>query len=235
MKKLISLTLACLALTACATTTPPSYDYTQYRAEHPKSILIVPALNNTLNVNAPEYFLSTLSIPVSQRGYYVFPAHMVKRTLEENGLADAGLIHEADASRMGDLFGCDAALYVSIDLWESQYAVIATSTNVAFTYQIRSCNTGEVLWDNEVTMTYSPQASSSGNFLADMVAQAVVSAIEKAAPNYMPLARMANAQALYIQGTGIPAGPYLPEIYNTDTQAFPSGTSIAAEADTNVQ
>lgn len=40
------------------------------------------------------------------------------------------------------------------------------------------------------------------------MADAIAAAITKAAPNYMPLARQANAQAINIKGTGLPAGPY---------------------------
>ena len=36
-------------------------------------------------------------------------------------------------------------------------------------------------------MVYSPQSSSSGNPIADLIAQAIMAAVEKGAPNYMPL------------------------------------------------
>ncbi|MFW6413557.1 MAG: DUF799 domain-containing protein [Oceanicaulis sp.] len=224
--------VSALGLAACATTTAPeTYDYTGFRTEAPASVLVLPAHNNTLNVNAPDYFLSTLSRPIGERGYYVFPAHMVKRTLEDNGLADTGMLYGADTRRLGGLFGCDTALYVSIERWESQYAVIATSTNVSFDYELRSCESGETLWSHTEAMSYSPQADSTGNVWADLLAQAVVSAIEKAAPNYMPLARQANSFALYRNGRGIPAGPYLPELYNLDADLFPAkATTAAAEA-----
>jgi hypothetical protein len=215
--------LSLLFVTACAATTPIAYDYSQYREEAPRSVLVLPALNNSLNVNAPDYFLSTLSAPVGERGYYVFPAFMVSRVLEENGLSDAGLVHSADATRLGELFNCDAAMYVVIERWDSQYVFLATQTTVQLGYQLRSCHTGESLWATSEIMTYSPQASNSGNPLADLVAQAVVAAIEKADPNYMPLARQANLLATARGGRGLPAGPYRPEMYGTDLEMFPVG------------
>lgn len=213
---------AALTLSACVTAGPPAKDYTAFRAAGPRSILVVPALNNTVSVEAPDFFLSTISQPFGERGYYMFPAYMVKRLLEEDGLSDAGLVHNADASRFGALFGCDAVLFVSIERWESQYIVISTSTNVEFTYTLKSCRTGEALWTDTQSMTYSPQASNSGNPLADLLAQAIVSALEKAAPNYIPLTRMANLQASTIAGRGLPAGPYLPEQHLKDAAAFPA-------------
>lgn len=209
------------ALAGCVTGPAPK-DYSAFRAENPRSILVVPALNNTANVPAPDFFLSTISRPFAERGYYVFPAHMVKRLMEDEGLGDAGLIQRADSSRLGRLFGCDAVLYVTIQQWDSKYVVLATKTTVRFDYALKSCKTGAVLWQDTQSMTYSPQASSSGNPLADLIAQAIMAAMEKGAPNYMPLTIQANALAAGMPGRGIPAGPYLPAQYGKDGRVFPT-------------
>jgi hypothetical protein len=146
---------------------------------------------------------------------------MIRRLLEENGLADPGLVHGADPTRLGTLFGCNAVLLISIDKWESQYILIRTDTTVEFSYALKSCKTGALLWEHKQGMTYSPQASnSSGNPLADLVAQAIIAAIEKADPNYIPLAQQANLLAATVAGQGLPAGPYLPA-YKTDLAEFP--------------
>jgi hypothetical protein len=197
--------------------------YSAFRQESPRSILIVPVLNNTVNVNAPDFFLSTVSRPFADRGYYVFPTHMVKRVLEDDGLADPGLVHGADPRRLGGLFGCDAVLYVSIEEWTSKYIVLATSTQVSFKYTIKSCKTGQTLWTDTESRVYSPQNNnSSGNLLADLLAQALVAALEKGMPNYMPLTIEANAAAAGGRGRGIPAGPYLPAMYLKDEKLYPT-------------
>ena len=210
-----------LSLAACATA-PTTKDYSAFRAESPRSILVVPALNNTVNVPAPEFFLSTISRPFAERGYYVFPAHMVKRVMEDDGLGDAGLVHGAEASRLGRLFGCDAVLFVTIQQWDSKYVVLATQTTVRFDYALKSCKTGSAIWEDTQTMVYSPRASNSGNPIADLIAQAVVAALEKGAPNYMPLTIQANAAAAGTPGRGLPAGPYLPAQYQKDLSAYPT-------------
>lgn len=212
--------IAAGTLGGCAAVTPK--DYSVFRAEDPRSILVVPVLNNSISVEAPEFFLSTVSRPFAERGYYVFPANMVKSVLEQNGLSDAALVHNADPRRLETLFGCNSVLFITIKKWESQYVVIATSTNVEFDYVLRSCKTGATLWVDNRAMTYSPQVSNSGNPLADLVAQAIVSAIEKAAPNYMPLTQQANMLAASTTGQGIPAGPYLEAQYRKDIADFPT-------------
>jgi hypothetical protein len=225
--RLLAAAAICIAVAGCVSPPTPR-DYTAFRTESPRSLLVVPALNNTVSVEAPEFFLSTVSRPFAERGYYVFPANMVKSVLENDGLSDAGLIHSADTRRLGRLFGCDAVLYIAIEKWESQYAVLATSTNVEFQYSLKSCKTGQEIWSNHQAMSYSPQSNnSSGNPLADLIAAAVIAAIEKAAPNYIPLAQQSNFLASSTLGFGLPAGPYLPAQYQKDLDAFPVQTAPA--------
>jgi hypothetical protein len=212
--------LAALVLAGCAT--PPNVkNYTSFRAHDPHSILVVPVLNNTTSLTAQDFFLSTISAPFAERGYYVFPAHMVKSVLEKEGLSDAGLIHSANPARFGQLFGCDAVLLITINKWESQYVVISTSTNVSFQYQLASCKDGSILWEDHRELTYSPQAAYSANPLAALVAAAITAALEKAAPNYMPLATQANLLAAGTVGQGLPSGPYRSE-YQKDLTQFPT-------------
>lgn len=221
LKQLSFACVAALTLSACVAAPTPR-DYSAFRSESPRSILVVPALNNTVSVEAPENFLSTVSRPFAERGYYVFPAYMVKSLLDQDGLSDAGLVHAADPRRLDRLFGCDAVLYITIEKWETQYAIIASSTNVAFNYALKSCKTGQELWASKRAMSYSPSQSNSGNPMADLIAQAIVAAIQKAAPNYIPLAQQSNALAAGVVGFGLPAGPYLPAAYGKDIEQFPA-------------
>lgn len=226
----LSVLVATVGTVACATA-PEPFDYTAFRAESPRSIVVLPALNNTTDVEAHEWFVSTVSRPFAERGYYTYPAWMVKETLARSGLEDMSLVYSADPRRLDQIFECDAAMYIDIKKWESKYVVIQTNTTVAFDYALRSCDTGQTLWSNSAELTYSPSANANtGNFLANMVAQAVVSAIEKGRPNYIPLAQQANAVAASVEGRGLPAGPYLPEQFGQDTDVFPSGASAPTEA-----
>ena len=214
--------IAALSLSACATAPVATKSYANFRSENPRSILVVPTLNNTLSVTAPDFFLSTVSRPFAERGYYVFPAQMVKEVLNSDGLSDAGLVHSADPTRLGSLFGCDSVLYIDIQQWDSKYVVISTTTTVKFDYSLKSCKTGAILWSDTQTMAYSPQSSnSSASPLAALIATAVAAAIEKGAPNYMPLAIQANATAAGTPGKGLPAGPYLSDQYQKDVGVYP--------------
>ena len=209
LKRSYLLLAASLVLfTAC---TPPKLDshrYDAFRAADPRSILIVPVVNHTVDVTAADYFLSTITRPVVNRGYYVYPVYLVKRILEDDGLADADLVHQADPKRLGTLFGADAILYVTIDRWDAKYAVFATTVEVEFRYALKSGKSGETLWASQETMRYSPESRSTGNPLADLIGMAVTAGIAKAAPDYIPLAQQANGNAVGRLHRGLPAGPY---------------------------
>lgn len=207
--------LACLLTAGCATR--PVANYTAFRADDPHSILILPAVNDTVNVEAPSYLLTTISEPIAERGYYVFPVNLVRGMLDDNGLPDANLVRKADPHRLGQLFGANAILYVTVERWDSRYLVLETTTTVKIDYRLRDTRDGETIWRNTETMAYTPQAGGGG--IAGLVTQAIVAAIQKAAPDYMPLARQANAIAIDTPHQGLPAGPHDPE-YRKDQDAF---------------
>ena len=43
------------------------YDYTSLRASAPRSILVIPPSNDTVEVNAPYVYLSTVSRPLAEQ------------------------------------------------------------------------------------------------------------------------------------------------------------------------
>lgn len=194
-----------ILLCGCVTA-PPQQDLSQFHAEDPHSILVVPVINQSVDVNAPDYFLATISEPLAERGYYVFPVNMVRSVLSDDGLSDANLVHQGDPRRLGQMFGADAVMYITIDQWNAKYIVLSTKVTVALDYVLKSAKTGQVLWRNHQVMVYQPQGSGAGG-LAGLIADAVQAAITKAAPNYIPLAQQANALAISGAGNGLPAGP----------------------------
>ena len=206
IKRALPLFMLCL-LAGCATT-PPTKDYSRFNASKPCSILVVPVINRSVEVTASDYFLSTITIPLAEKGYYVFPVNMVKRMLEDDGLSDANLVHSASVEKLSSLFGADAVLYVTINNWDSRYLVLTTQVTVGMSYVIKDGKTGQTLWEHQQNMVYNPQNTRTGNPFADLAVMAISAAITKAAPNYVPLARQANNITFSYPGPGIPPGPY---------------------------
>jgi hypothetical protein len=206
-----------LAVLAAGCAGPRPKDYSKFVAAQPRSILVIPVMNKSVNVTAGDYFLTTVPIPVAERGYYVFPVNLVKRLLEDEGLADPGLVHGADPTRLASLFGADAILYITIEQWRAKYLLVQTSVVVELSYVLKDGKTGTVLWEDREAMQY--QSGDSG---AGLLGALINAALTKAAPDYMPLARQANARAMAYPGPGFPAGPYRPLEYRRDVSGAPA-------------
>jgi len=216
------------------------FDYTNFKTAAPRSVLVVPVINNSPEVGADDYFLSTITIPIAERGYYVFPVNLTRSLLADAGLSDPGLVHEADPVTIAKLFGADSVLYIKINDWEAQYLVLTTQVKVGFDYLLVSGKTGETLWSSSRTMVYTPQTLSSGNLIVDLTVMAIQAAATKLAPNYTPLARQANWQAIAatnlqngqdMRNLGLNPflfGPYHPS-YKTDWNPQQASTTTAAQ------
>jgi hypothetical protein len=200
-------TVACLALAVggCAT---PSYDFSEYNKAPPRSILVVPVVNRSLDVDASNYVLSTLTVPLAELGYYVFPVNTVKIVLEQEGFYEPELVRKMGTPELANLFGADAVLYVTINRWDAQYILISTTVTVEFDYELQRKD-GARIWHANKQMRYSPQQQNQGaNPLVALIAAAVEAAVVRAAPNYLPLTQQANTQVFVVEHTKLPNGPY---------------------------
>lgn len=240
--KSIIILLLTVILSACASAPNPK-DFTTFHAADPHSILIVPVINHSEEVEAADLFLTTLPVPLSEKGYYVFPTNMVKKVMEEDGLADPQLVHSADTTRLALLFGADSVIYVEILEWTNKYSVLASGIQVHFLYTIKDGRDGKLLWQDEQNLYVDTSGGGSGNVFADLIVTAVVAATDSLSSDYTAVANSANAAALYAPGQGIPAGPYSP-LYQGDTTDFPANGSgrisdattsaISYQADPNI-
>ena len=128
--KLAACLLSALFFVGCAHHGQP-YDYTAFKAAQPKSILVLPPLNNSPEVKATYGMLSQLSYPLAEAGYYVLPVAAVDETFKQNGLANAADIHNVSTRKLHEIFGADAALYVTVTKYGSVYTVLNSEVVVA--------------------------------------------------------------------------------------------------------
>jgi hypothetical protein len=191
-----------LATLVAGCAAPQPRDFSAFLAAKPRSILVVPVVNQSLDVDAPNYVLTTLPVPIAEKGYYVFPVHTTKVVLEQEGLYEGAKIHEQPAPALARLFGADAVLYVRINRWDAQFVLVSTTVTVDFDYRLVSKD-GVMLWAERKRLQYTPQNNNS-SFLA----QVISAAIARAAPNYMPLTRQANMDVFVLGPSAIPDGPY---------------------------
>lgn len=203
-----------LLLAAGCAAVPQTKDYAAFRSADPRSVLIVPPVNRSADVEAPALILGEFPIPVAERGYYVFPVALVKGVLEDEGLADADFVHGSDPSRLCGLFGADSVLYVTIEDWVVAMAGFDVSVNVELDYVLKGCRTGGILWREHKRI-----AARGGG--SDPIASLLANATLRRLPErwvFLPKVRTMNEEAFTTPGKGLPAGPYH-EKYGRDVNA----------------
>jgi hypothetical protein len=185
MKALLATLGIAFALGGCANA-PVKPDLTSFNKAAPRSILVVPPVNHSLDVDAPTYMLSTLAVPLAEKGFYVFPVNTTKVILEHEGFYEGDQIAQQPPQDLAKLFGADAVLYVTINRWDAQYVILATQVTVDFDYRI-VYRDGTELWKAHEAMVYQPQNTNTGNPIGNLIAAAVNAAVTRAKPNYLPL------------------------------------------------
>jgi hypothetical protein len=190
-------------LTGCKT-----YDYTNYRAHFPKSILVLPPLNETTDVKGTYSYLSTITRPLGELGYYVYPVEVVDQFFKENGMPTAGEMHQAPLDKLREVFGADAVLYITLERYGTKYLIINSVTEVQARCKLVDTSTGLLLWEG--TVMASKSTGFSGLIPLDMAAALVGQAVSQSTDQAHSICPLANVQ-FGIKSKGLLLGPRHPE------------------------
>ncbi len=168
--------LACAASLLGGCATPQKLDYTAYKAHHPASILVLPPVNNSPDVNATFSLYSQVTHPLAEAGYYVMPVSLVYETFKQNGLANAAEIHAVAPAKLQEIFGADAGLYITIKRYGSIYTVINSAAVVGADARLVDLKSGALLWSGSATASNN-EGNTSGGGVYGMLITAVVQQI----------------------------------------------------------
>ncbi len=130
------------------------FDYSPLVAADPRSVVVAPVVSPT-HPRASDWFLATLTAPLAERGYYVFPVFMTKEIAEQAGLArgieGAGFAEFSPerASQIAEFFGADAVLFVTLKKWDLRVAELGLdplhTSEVLFDYLLTDAQ-GQTIW-----------------------------------------------------------------------------------------
>jgi hypothetical protein len=207
IERLVAAATLCLVLVGCAA--PKAYDYTNFHARQPRSILVLPPLNNSTSIEGTYSYLSTVSQPLAELGYYVYPVAVVDQYLKENGMPTAGEMHQVSLAKVLEVVGADAVLYTTLEQYGSKFQLISTVATVQVKASLIDTRSQTVLWEG--TALAQSGSGGSGNILGDIVAAAITQAINSKTDAAHGVCRVANAQLFYTAKHGIPFGPYSPK------------------------
>jgi hypothetical protein len=198
---------ACL-LAGCQTVKP--YDYTNFRAHPPRSILVLPPLNESTAVEGTYGYLTTVTRPVAERGYYVFPVAVVDQFMKDNGLPTANEMQQAPLAKFAEVTGADAVMFLDLKQYGSHYQVLSSVVVVEVSAKLVDSRTGILLWEGHGTAQQN-SSGGSGNLLGDLIAAAITQALNKHTDRAHQVSRLANATLFLPEQTGLPYGPYSPK------------------------
>ena len=213
--KLMAGLLALAVLGGCVS--PKTVDYSAYKQSRPKTILVLPPLNNSPDVKASYSLLSQVTYPLAEAGYYVLPITLVDETFRQNGLTTPADIHQAPANKLQEIFGADAALYITVTDYGTRYMIINSETVVTASAKLVDLKSGTTLWTGSARASSEEGGNNSGGGLIGiLITAAVKQVINSSTDAGHPIAGVTSARLLSAgQPAGLLYGPRSPK-YGTD-------------------
>ncbi len=221
MKRLFPIILLTVAVSSCGVSnqlTRESQYATMYE-NMPVTILVMPPINNTSNVEAKDLLYTSISRPLAEAGYYVISPLLAMDVLKAESAYDAELFIDRPLTMFRDYFGADAVVFSEIDDWTKRGFGIDTKIR----YIIKSATSGEVLFDRSCDLYLNLQQNSGGTSALSHLVDLAVSAIATALTDHIVAARKAN----YYIFRDIPRGKYSPD-YLQDKDVIAEKKDITA-------
>ena len=204
----IGILLLPLALAGCVTRKP--YDYSAFREHLPRSIVVLPPLNQSTDVRGTYSYLSTVTLPLAEMGYYVYPVAEVDALMRENGLPTAGEMHQVPLNKLAEIIGADSVLYITLRQYGSKYQVLSSVTTVTADGKLVDIKTGKTLWEGTATAQQS-SGDSGGGLIGILITAAVTQVVSSATDPAHDISSMANFQLFTTKDYGLLHGPYFPK------------------------
>ena len=207
---LILLIVTFLFLNGCASK-KSEVDYSAFRQFQPKSILILPPLNNTSDLRATYSVMSSATLPLAEAGYYVFPVALVDQTFKENGLLNPGEMHQAPLKKLNEIFGADAALYMTVSTYGASSTLLGGDVVVTVQAFLIDTRTGTQLWQGKASAS-DAEGKQNQNGLAGLIIQGIINQVASSVgdPGFR-VGRIANQRLINTNKGGLLPGPRSPK------------------------
>lgn len=177
--------------------------YAKMYEEKPITLLVMPPINNSTNVEAKDLLYTSISRPLVEAGYYVISPLLAMDVLKAESAYDSELFFDAPLTTFQNYFGADAVVFSIIDTWAKKGTGIETKIR----YVIKSAYSNEILFDRSCDLYLDLSIDSGANGLLGALVDLAASAINTAATDHIKAARKANYYIL----SDIPRGKYSPD------------------------
>ncbi len=120
-----------------------------YKDRAPRSIAVLPVLNETVSLKAPEMLRPILLNKVSLKGYETPALAFIDGRLREKEIHEAGQVNTLTPQELGNLLGVDALLYAYVTEFSTTYLLAYASMTVGARFELKDTKTGEKLWESD--------------------------------------------------------------------------------------
>ena len=204
MKNYFTITIVAILLSSCAQNVgiTRGVQYAQMYEEKPTSIVIMPPINQTNSVEAKEFFYTTMYMPLTEKGYYVFSPYLTMEMLQSESAYDSEMFLEGDLGSFKNVLGADAAIFTIIKSWDRN--ILLGYLTVGVEYVLRSTATGETLYHREGLIQLDTSVNSGGGGLVGSLVNMAATAINTAMTDKVVAGRRCTAFVL----SDMPVGKY---------------------------
>lgn len=204
MKNYFTITIVAILLSSCAQSVgiTRGVQYAQMYEEKPTSIVIMPPINQTNSVEAKEFFYTTMYMPLTEKGYYVFSPYLTMEMLQSESAYDSEMFLEGDLGSFKNVLGADAAIFTIIKSWDRNSLMGYLTVGVE--YILRSTATGETLYHREGLIQVDTSVNGGGGGLVGSLVNMAATAINTAMTDKVVAGRRCNAFVL----SDMPVGKY---------------------------
>ena len=204
----LSLLLILLSTSSCQSkkksrTTTKAAEFPRMYEEKPRSILALPPINLSTDAEAKAHYMTTVEVPLTMAGYYVFPIEMTSENLKQDGIYATEQLSQISPLKFREYFGADAVLFTTIKRWDISYAVVASKLTIELESKLISTKTGAQLWTYSGAVV-ADLSSGNSSSIEGLIINAIATAVKTAATDYVDHAKRAN---LYMINS-MPLGPY---------------------------
>lgn len=200
---------AAILLAGCAAP-PKPYDYTAFRASKPASLLVLPPVNDSPDVKASYSVLAQATLPLGEAGYYVLPVTLVDQTFRDNGLTDPADVHALGFTKLREVFGADAAVYIRVKKYGTSYQVLASDTRVELDARVVDLRNGALLWEGQAWASSTENSGGRGDLASMLIGALVDQIINTATDASHRIAGIADSRLLGLRVNGVLPGPRSP-------------------------
>ena len=167
--------LASLFVASCAG--PKAYvapDFTSTRR-----IAVLPAANETTDLDGPPYIRKLIFNRLNSFGYHVIPLEEVDAKLLAQGFTEGGQLGAATPQKLGEWIGADTLFYINIENFDYITVGFYSQRRVKVIGKLVDAATGERLWEAEREGSTRILATNRRDAEMQFTAQMAIKLVEK--------------------------------------------------------